>query len=197
MVPHWKLPLGWTWCAVGDVGSAALGRQLPRSDEIDAVPLPYLRVANVQDDDLSLDNLKYMKLPVHEQQRYLVRPNDIVLCEGQSRELVGRCAIYRGELDRVLYQNTVIRFTPELGMDPEYILAVFRTFQREGIFSSVARSTTNLAHLGLARFRHLAFPLPPSDVQAALGASVRSAQDAMDYLSACIRGAVEHCAIIN
>src|SRR4051794_29368774 len=102
-----SLPTGWVWCDVNEAGMATIGRQLPKDGHARSVELPYLRVANVLDDELRLNDLKRMAVEPYEVERYELLTGDILLCEGQSPELVGRCAVYRGELERALFQNTL------------------------------------------------------------------------------------------
>ena len=87
--------------------------------------------------------------------------NDILLNEGQSLELVGRPAMFRSELPRACFTNTLVRFRAESDLLPEYALAVFRHYMHSGRFRKIAKITTNIAHLGAGRFAELEFPLPP------------------------------------
>src|SRR5205814_6101873 len=78
-----------------------------------------------------------------------------------SPELVGRPAMFRDEIPGACFQNTLIRFRAGSAVDPDYALLVFRHYLHSGEFRSIARWSTNIAHLGLERFRAMAFPLPP------------------------------------
>ena len=120
---------------------------------------PYLRVANVLDDRIDASDLMTMNFEDSEFERYRLRQGDILLNEGQSLELVGRAAMYRGEPEEVAFTNTLIRFRAGPDVDPEYALLIFRAYQKNGRFRDIARTTTNLAHLGLRRFAELEFPL--------------------------------------
>jgi len=99
------------------------------------------------------------------------------LNEGQSPELVGRPAMYRGTPPRVCFQNTLIRFRARRGLDSEFALLVFRHYFRSGKFTAIARWSTNIAHLGLKRFAELPFPLPPQKDQTK---TVREAKQRME-----------------
>ncbi|MHC5804562.1 hypothetical protein ACYTX7_10170, partial [Streptococcus pyogenes] len=57
---------------------------------------PYLRVANVLDGEI--DAIEVVEMPFEDDQfaKFRLEPGDILLNEGQSLELVGRPAIYRG-----------------------------------------------------------------------------------------------------
>ena len=86
---------------------------------------------------------------------------------------MGRPAIYRGEVPGACFQNTLIRFRAGAEVDPEYALLVFRHYMHSGVFRGFARWSTNIAHLGLKRFRALPFPIPPVAEQAAIVAEAR------------------------
>jgi hypothetical protein len=172
-----------TGLRIADVGDAKVGKQLARSGSSASSVLPYFRVANVHDDALHLDDVLRMPFEPDERVRYMLEPGDILLCEGQSRELVGRCAMFRGELATVGFQNTLIRFRPHPGVDPEFALLIFRIYQKTGVFSSISRATTNLAHLSLARFRDLPFPKVEHDAQVMIGQRARELQEAVDQLT--------------
>lgn len=145
--------------AIGDVGEVAVGRQ--RSPRVHEGPSmrPYLRVANVLDDRIDAGDVMSMNFEADEFERYRLEPGDVLLNEGQSLELVGRSAMYRGDPPDVCFTNTLIRFRAGPSVDPEYALLVFRAYQRMGRFREIAKTTTNLAHLGLRRFAQLDFPL--------------------------------------
>jgi len=98
--------------------------------------------------------------------------NDILLNEGQSLELVGRPALYRGELPGACFTNTLVRFRPFAALNVKFALSVFRAFMHSGRFQKIARWTTNIAHLGADRFAKMAFPLPPLAEQTRIAAEV-------------------------
>ncbi len=141
---------------------------------------PYLRVANVFDDELNLSDLATMHFSREVRDRLRLKEGDVLLCEGQSRELVGRAALYRGEIEELYFQNSIIRFRPHKEILPEYALLVFRAYQKEGVFSQIAKATTNIAHLGLNRFKSLPFPVPPRAVQEFLADTARAFQERVD-----------------
>lgn len=174
-------PPGWTAYRVGDVGEVIVGQQKSAAA---GVLTPYLRVANVQDGYLNLDDVKSM--PFTDPVKYSLMPGDILLCEGQSLEWVGRAALYTGQPSPVGFQNSLIRFRPGPAVLPEYALQVFRTYLRRGVFRSVAKATTGLAHLGLSRFRSLPFPVPPIDLQRELADRYAELQVLLDVASTTI-----------
>jgi type I restriction enzyme S subunit len=134
---------------------------------------PYLRVANVYEDRIDATDVLEMNFEPDEYATYALRYGDILLNEGQSPELVCRPAKYRDEVPGACFQNTLIRFRSGPLVDPDFALLVFRHYMHAGIFRKIARWSTNIAHLGLERFRTLAFPLPPIEEQTLIAAEAR------------------------
>lgn len=154
------LPESWVWAKVAHAGAVQLGRQRAPQFHTGSNMVPYLRVANVYEDRIDISDVMEMHFSEAEEQIFKLEINDILLNEGQSLELVGRPAIYRGELPRACFTNTLVRFRSEEGVVPEYALAVFLNYMHSGRFRKIATITTNIAHLGASRFSEVEFPLP-------------------------------------
>lgn len=169
-----NLPPGWAVALVRDVGRVQLGRQRAPAHHNGSNMRPYLRPANVFEDRIDTSDVMAMNFTDDEYRRYSLQPGDILLNEGQSRELVGRPAIYRGEVPGACFQNTLVRFQYSSAVLPEYALGLFRHYLRNGRFQSIAQWTTNIAHLGAERFSSLQFPLPPIAEQRRIVAKIES-----------------------
>jgi len=154
------LPRGWSWVRIDEAGEVKLGRQLSPRQERGPNMRKYLRVANVFEDRIDASDVKEMNFTPEEYEVYRLEPGDVLLNEGQSPELVGRAALYRGEMPDACFQNTLIRFRAAKGVDPAYALIVFRHYLHAGLFRKIAHWSTNIAHLGLQRLAAMPFPLP-------------------------------------
>ncbi len=154
------LPEGWTYAAVDQVGFVQLGRQRSPENHQGEFMRPYLRVANVFEDKIDLRDVKRMNFSPAEFDSFHLEKGDILLNEGQSLELIGRPAMYRGEVEGACFQNTLIRFRAYEPLNPAYALIVFRAYFHSGRFQQIAKWSTNIAHLGARRFSRLEFPLP-------------------------------------
>ncbi|WP_181769995.1 restriction endonuclease subunit S [Bradyrhizobium sp. UNPF46] len=172
------VPEGWTRRRVDEAGEVTLGRQRAPKHARGRNMRPYLRVANVHEDRIDTSDILRMNFEPEEVAIYELRNGDVLLNEGQSPELVGRPAIYRGEVPGACFQNTLIRFRSGDEIEPEYALLVFRHYMHSGVFRDIARWSTNIAHLGLERFRALPFPIPPRDEQQRIVAEARRRLDA-------------------
>ena len=155
------LPEGWLWCRNDQAGTVQLGRQRTPKDHHGPHMRPYLRVANVYEDRLALTDVKQMNFSPSEFETFRLNDGDILLNEGQSLELVGRPAMYRGEIDGCCFQNTLVRFRVTDEVDKDFALLTFLYAMHAGRFQRIAKITTNIAHLGAGRFAELGFPLAP------------------------------------
>lgn len=161
-----SLPAGWAWTSFETVAEVDLGRQRAPQYLTGRHNRPYLRVANVKDDRLALEDVHQMDFDEEDFDHYQLVPGDILLSEGQSPELVGQSAIYRGGVEGLCFQKTLHRFRAyQSGPRPEFAQLVFRYYVRSGVFRSVASLTTNIAHLTLVRLKALHFPVPPAQEQ--------------------------------
>ena len=172
------VPQHWVWRTVDEVGTAQLGRQRSPAHHQGPNMRPYLRVANVFEDRIDTNDVLRMNFTPDEMLKYELRSGDILLNEGQSPGLVGRAAMYRAEISGACFQNTLIRFRVGNDLDPAFALLVFRRYLHSGVFRSVARWSTNIAHLGLQRFRALPFPVPPLEEQRWIAEEARRRLDA-------------------
>ena len=182
-----SIPINWTWTTIGDVGEAKLGRQRSPAHHHGPNMRPYLRVANVLEDRIETSDLLRMNFEPQEAAEYELRSGDILLNEGQSPELVGRAALYRGEVPGACFQNTLIRFRARMNVEPAFALLVFRQYLYSGIFREAARWSTNIAHLGLRRFCALPFPLPLLDDQKRIAEEARRRLEATEDQASAVR----------
>jgi type I restriction enzyme, S subunit len=159
-----RLPEGWTWCALEDVADVRLGRQRSPKNHSGPNMVPYLRAANVTWAGFDLSDVKEMQFSEDEVNTYKLEPGDILVAEASgSASEVGKPAIWRGEIETVCFQNTLIRVRSK-GPAPEYVLLVLREAALSG---SLGRSAPGVGihHLGAKRLSSWAIPIAPADDQ--------------------------------
>ncbi len=150
---------------VADAGEVKMGRQRAPKYQTGKLTKPYLRVANVFDCFFDYSDVLSMDFDERDFETFRLQKGDILLNEGQSRELVGRCAIYDGAIDDCCFQNTLIRYRAGEDILSEYAFAYFQFCFNFGRFSAISGQTTSVAHLGADRFGSLRLPIPPKDIQ--------------------------------
>ena len=101
-------------------------------------------------------------LPDRDMPTYRLEDGDILLCEGNSAELVGRGAIWRNEIPNCVHQNHVLRTRLDVSrVVPEFALAVINSAYGQAYFRSKAKRTTNLASINSKEVARFPLPLPP------------------------------------
>ena len=164
---------------VGQVGEVLLGRQRAPQHEDGPSMRPYLRAANVFDGYIDTADVKSMNFRSSEYQRYRLQDGDILLNEGQSRELVGRSAIFQGEVPDACFQNTLARLRPGPSILSPYAHRYFQYCMYAGRFAAVAKQTTSIAHLGVQTLADLLMPLPGKNRQLELSRRLSAIDSAL------------------
>lgn len=167
-------PKGWPIVhleTVSSIGSGVTkGRKL---DGAQIIEVPYLRVANVQDGRLNLAEIKTIPIRVDEQEKYALRPGDLVMTEGGDPDKLGRSAIWRGEIEGCAHQNHVFRVRPDTKQIlPDYLCALSCSQYGKGYFLSVAKQTTGIASINKTQLGRFPVILPPLPLQQEFAARV-------------------------
>ena len=154
---------------LGTVGRVSYGLQKSPLNRPKTHPRPYLRVANVQRWRLDLAEIKMIDLPDRDMPKYRLEDGDILLCEGNSAELVGRGAIWRNEIPNCVHQNHILRTRLDVSrVIPEFALAVINSAYGQAYFRAKAKRTTNLASINSKEVARFPLPLPPLGKQRSL-----------------------------
>jgi len=159
------LPGEWQRVRIDAVGEVQLGRQRSPAHHEGEFMRPYLRVANVHQERIDISDVMSMNFTPEEFVTYSLRRGDILLNEGQSKELIGRPAMYGDEVPGACFTNTLVRFRATSAVLPEFALIVFLHYMKSGDFQKIAKITTNIAHLGAGRFAEMSFPVPREEEQ--------------------------------
>lgn len=151
---------------LGSVGKVSYGLQKYPGNRPSLHARPYLRVANVQRNRLDLTVIKTINVPDEEMHRYRLEDGDVLLCEGNSAELVGRGAIWRSEIADCIHQNHVLRVRlDQTKVNPEFVLSVINSSYGQTYFRAKAKQTTNLASINSKEVAAFPLPLPPLNDQ--------------------------------
>lgn len=82
---------------------------------------PILRMGNIQQGDIVMDDLKYVTLPNALLDRYLVKRGDVLFNRTNSQEWVGKVGIYRTDAPAV-FASYLIRLHPDVAQVDNYYL---------------------------------------------------------------------------
>jgi type I restriction enzyme S subunit len=156
----------WPMLPLGSVGKVSYGIQKCPANRPGTHARPYLRVANVQRGLLDLREIKTINVPDGDMPKLRLEIGDVLLCEGNSAEFVGRGAIWAGEIEDCVHQNHILRVRlDQARVLPEFVLAVINSTHGQSYFRSKAKRTTNLASINSQEVAGLPIPLPSAPEQ--------------------------------
>ncbi len=144
-------------------GGLTLGKQY--SGEL--LEYPYLRVANVQDGYLKLDDVLTVEVTASEAASNLLVYGDVLMNEGGDIDKLGRGCVWRDEISPCLHQNHVFAVRPH-SVDSDWLALWTSTIQAKRYFESRAKRSTNLASISGSNIKELPVPLPPVSEQLAI-----------------------------
>ncbi|GAB1388138.1 MAG: hypothetical protein AMXMBFR78_24220 [Rubrivivax sp.] len=140
-------------------------------------PQPYLGNSNVRWGEFDLADVPEMRFEPSEEDRYGLRPGDLVVCEGGEP---GRCAIWNGP-SGMKFQKALHRIRPRPLLDNYYLFSWFRHAARTGQLDAHFTGTT-IKHLTGKAVAELRVPLPPLAEQQAMVDVLRPLDDRIALL---------------
>lgn len=151
------------------------------------VPLtrrPYLRVANVQDGYLALDEVTKIEIPAAEIRRYELKTGDVLVTEGGDFDKLGRGYVWNGEIAGCLHQNHVFAIRPRRDiLEPVFLAHIMTSAHGRAYFTSTGQQTTNLASTNSTVLMDLPVPLPPLEDQRSILSRLEPALNSIDRLA--------------
>ena len=171
-------------------GGVAKGRDLGESETI---TVPYLRVANVQDGYLDLNEIAKLEITAAELERYRLRPGDVLMNEGGDFDKLGRGHIWRGEIQDCIHQNHVFSVRPR-DIEPEWLTLISTAECGRFYFMTRSKQSTNLASISSSNLGQLPVPLPPPSERKEILEKVSATTNALNAL---IQDAVSAIALLE
>lgn len=153
----------WPLRPLGDLFEIGAGKTMSAAARDGAEKTPFLRTSNVLWDEIDLTKVDEMAIPPHELSGKLLRPGDLLVCEGGE---IGRAAIWNGEQEVMSFQNHLHRLRPLAeDVDPRFYVYFLQSgFTQLGIFEGAGNKTT-IPNLSRNRLAALDVPHPDIDEQ--------------------------------
>jgi type I restriction enzyme, S subunit len=159
----------WKWKTVGDLcnhveyGSSAKSKKEGR--------VPVLRMGNIQNGRLDWQNLVYTN-DEGEIRKYSLRDKDVLFNRTNSPELVGKTAIYRGEMPAIFAGYLIRIHRKEELLDAEFLCYFLNSQIAFDYGRSVVTSSVNQANISGTKLKGYPIPAPSLSEQKAIVATV-------------------------
>ena len=115
------------------------------------VIVPYMRVANVQDGYLDLNEVKNIEAKISDFDKYLLQAGDVLMTEGGDHDKLGRGAVWNGKIENCIHQNHVFRVRLHCHFLPKFFEYLLQSQYAKQYFLKCAKKTTNLASINITQ----------------------------------------------
>ena len=168
----------WPWRPLGELFEIGAGKTMSAAARNGPDKIPFLRTSNVLWDEIDLSSVDEMSIPQHELPDKLLRPGDLLVCEGGE---IGRAAIWNGEVETMSFQNHLHRLRPIEDVEPRfYVYFLQSAFTQLGIFEGAGNKTT-IPNLSRSRLAALKVPQPPKREQQAIVQALAKVRKAVSF----------------
>ncbi|WP_421293080.1 restriction endonuclease subunit S [Aeromonas veronii] len=157
---------GWKRIPLEQVAEVRSGVAKGKTGLKDPVTVPYLRVANVQDGHINLDEVKEIEVERDKLDRFSLKKGDVLMNEGGDFDKLGRGDVWLGQIEPCLHQNHVfaVRPNPDM-MDSFFLAALAASYYGKTYFLSCAKRSTNLASINSKQIKEFPALVPPLSEQ--------------------------------
>ena len=164
-----QIPATWELVSLKRISAIQTGLTLGKVYEGQLIERPYLRVANVQDGHLSLEEMTSIEVPEQVARRVELRPGDVLMTEGGDLDKLGRGTIWSGEIPDCLHQNHIFAIRCfKHKLRAEFLAYLTASRYGRDYFEATGKRTTNLASTNSTKVGLFPIPRPSIEEQRAI-----------------------------
>jgi type I restriction enzyme S subunit len=163
----------WEETCLGEIAEIKLGKMLDREKHTTGRLLPYLNNISLRWNEVDTSNLPQMYFNDEELDRFGLKADDVVVCEGGEP---GRAAVWDGRLPNLKFQKAIHRVRFTVPFEPRFLVlyleAIAGTAEFERLFTGAG-----IRHLTRETFARLKVPLVSLNEQQLIAACLSSLED--------------------
>jgi len=158
------LPIDWSMLQLSElVESIANGFTHQNKPESGGIPIS--RIQTISKGEIDFELVGYAGLSLKNVQKYLLQPGDILFSHINSKEHVGKVAIYKEGMPDLVHGMNLLRIVANTKVLPEYIFWAFRSdFVKSQIWDNT-RHAVNQASINIRNLMTVKIPVPPLEEQ--------------------------------
>lgn len=149
---------------------------------VEPIGTPMLRMNNINNSELDIDELKYISVPNERKTKVLLNKGDLLFNRTNSKELVGKTAVFKLN-DEYTFASYIIRLkldTKKINVD--YINYLFNSPIGRIQIDIISRKVLGQANINAQELQDFIFPIPDLDTQNAIVKQVSEIKDAANSL---------------
>lgn len=158
------LPEGWVWCRLGEVAFGFEYGSSAKSKKDGKVPV--LRMGNLQNGHIDWADLVYTSNDT-EIEKHLLKYNDLLFNRTNSRELVGKTALYERD-GKTIYAGYIVRFHMCGNINPKYTNFIMNSSFHRCWCNEVKADALGQSNINATKLRDYRYPLAPIAEQQAI-----------------------------
>ena len=175
-----EIPSSWKWVRLGTIVSVYGGKRIPAGTRLSENDTghKYIRVADMKDETVSLDDIKYITDEIYEKiKQYFITSDDIYITVAGT---IGRVGVVPRELNNANLTENADKLVFRR-LDKMYLC---RMLNSEVVQHQIREATTQVGQpkLAIARIQKLIVPLPPLAEQKRIVAKIEELLPYCDQL---------------
>lgn len=175
-----EIPSSWRWVRLGTIVSVYGGKRIPAGTRLSENDTghKYIRVADMKDETVSLDDIKYITDEIYEKiKQYFITSDDIYITVAGT---IGRVGVVPRELNNANLTENADKLVFRR-LDKMYLC---RMLNSEVVQHQIREATTQVGQpkLAIARIQKLIVPLPPLEEQKRIIAKIEELLPYCDQL---------------
>lgn len=157
-------PKGWEVGTINDLTKKTQYGTSKKAHETDG-EYPVLRMNNITySGGLKFSSLKYVDLDEKELEKYLVYTGELLFNRTNSKELVGKTAVYR-KTKPMAYAGYLVKLKANSRGNTEYISAYLNSQHGKATLLNMAKSIVGMANINAEELKKIKINLPPVEIQ--------------------------------
>ncbi|MCI9869134.1 restriction endonuclease subunit S [Arthrobacter humicola] len=154
-------PMGWPIVRVGDALESAKYGSSEKAALVGTTPV--LRMNNLTyGGQIDLSQMKY--LPGDVDERFLVKPGDVLFNRTNSAELVGKTAVFMGP-EPMAYAGYLVRLRTSASCRPHFLGTFMNLPSTKKTLRNMCKSIVGMANINAKEVQTIKMPLPPVEKQ--------------------------------
>ncbi|WP_126425050.1 restriction endonuclease subunit S [Brevibacillus marinus] len=155
---------GWEKGKIKDL-AASISYGTSQKASTEKLSYPILRMNNITyQGELDLSDLKYIDLSDSDKEKYLVYKGDLLFNRTNSRELVGKTAVFR-EDSPMAFAGYLVRLVPNEKGNSEFISAFLNSTYGKKLLYKMAKNIIGMANINAKEFSNIEIYIPPIELQ--------------------------------
>lgn len=151
-----EIPEGWKWVRLGEICEGFMYGTSAKS--LPSGKCPVLRMGNIQNGKIDWEKLVYTNND-EEIEKYLLKQYDLLFNRTNSREMVGKTAIFES-MQKTIYAGYLVKFRP-INSNPYFVNIVLNSKTHREWCNEVKTDALGQSNINAEKLKNFVAPLPP------------------------------------